>query len=355
MATNKKIFVPSEVFLYDAEGDLSKRWFVWFYDSDLRRIKLYKGINVHHEPSARYEAAYSLMEKIKKQTDHPLVDYLQKFLNYRKQVVRASTFKIYSGQINRFIQFYKGQRMTVRECSRFTDQLFEAGVKANTIVQYVSLLRSGWEWMQQRGMVQHNPWKQIEIKRTKAVAATPFQQSHINHLKATFEKEHPQMWLFIQFIYYCFIRPGELVQLKVGDVLLESNQIRIPASVAKNRKAETITIPTPFQPTIKALYTGANPNHYLIGKRVQGPGKIGYDSNSVRAFHQKILHQLGYDPKYKLYSWKHTGAIMAVKAGISLKQLQIQLRHASLDQTDQYLRAMGVNDLEDLQKRFPAL
>ena len=56
-----------------------------------------------------------------------------------------------------------------------------------------------------------------------------------------------------------------------------------------------------------------------------------------------------------LYSWKHTGAVMAVKAGIHIKQLQIQLRHHSLDQVDQYLRDLGVSDLSDLARSFPGI
>lgn len=63
----------------------------------------------------------------------------------------------------------------------------------------------------------------------------------------------------------------------------------------------------------------------------------------------------GFGKGYTLYSWKHTGAIQAVKAGIGVKELQIQLRHHSLDMVNQYLRQMGVWDLGQLQEKFPGL
>ncbi|MDW3649885.1 MAG: hypothetical protein R8P61_22625 [Bacteroidia bacterium] len=72
--------------------------------------------------------------------------------------------------------------------------------------------------------------------------------------------------------------------------------------------------------------------------------------------HQEILKNLRFDTKrHKLYSWKHTGAVSAVKAGVPIKMLQIQLRHHSLDQVNQYLRKMGVHDLGRLAEMFPGI
>jgi hypothetical protein len=44
-----------------------------------------------------------------------------------------------------------------------------------------------------------------------------------------------------------------------------------------------------------------------------------------------------------------------VKAGIGLKDLQMQMRHHSLDQLNEYLREMGVLESVTLKKNFPAL
>ena len=52
--------------------------------------------------------------------------------------------------------------------------------------------------------------------------------------------------------------------------------------------------------------------------------------------HCAILKLLNFGKGYQMYSWKHTGAVAAVKAGIGVKELQIQLRHHSLDETDKY-------------------
>jgi integrase len=79
--------------------------------------------------------------------------------------------------------------------------------------------------------------------------------------------------------------------------------------------------------------------------------KIG--RNTLGERFREVLNGLGYGRDYQLYSWKHTGAIACVKAGISLKELQLQLRHHSLDMVDRYLRQLGVADLAQLKANFP--
>ena len=46
------------------------------------------------------------------------------------------------------------------------------------------------------------------------------------------------------------------------------------------------------------------------------------------------------DAKYSLYSLKHSGNIQAYKSGWSIAQLQLQNRHSSEEQTENYLREM---------------
>ncbi len=98
---------------------------------------------------------------------------------------------------------------------------------------------------------------------------------------------------------------------------------------------------------------GRNPNEYVFrGSKHMKP----MEENTMEHRHRTLLQELNFDTdRYKVYSWKHTGAVMAVKAGVHVKQLQIQLRHHSLDQVDEYLRQLGVSDLGDLRANFPSI
>lgn len=101
------------------------------------------------------------------------------------------------------------------------------------------------------------------------------------------------------------------------------------------------------------LRTIADLEHF----RAWPPGQTLFPvaENNMYNRHKRILRALGFGKGYCLYSWKHTGAIQAVKNGVGVKELQIQLRHHSLDQVNEYLRQMGVWDLKNLQANFPAI
>ncbi|BDS13105.1 hypothetical protein [Aureispira anguillae] len=77
-----------------------------------------------------------------------------------------------------------------------------------------------------------------------------------------------------------------------------------------------------FFPIVERKVRGRNPNHYLFpGVNEQTPTGM----NTYGRQHRLLLQKLGFDTdRYKMYSWKYTGTVAAVRAGINLKDLQIQ-------------------------------
>ena len=58
---------------------------------------------------------------------------------------------------------------------------------------------------------------------------------------------------------------------------------------------------------------------------------------------RKLIKALNLGKDYTLYSWKHSGVVVAYKAGIDIKTIQSQCRHKSLEQTDIYLKSLGLS------------
>lgn len=93
-------------------------------------------------------------------------------------------------------------------------------------------------------------------------------------------------------------------------------------------------------------------NFYVFGYDLMpGDKPVGknYYMNLFRLF--KKAHDI---PKeYSIYSFKHTGAIMAVNAGVPVKDIQMQMRHHSLDITDKYLSQMMAVDSDAIRNKMP--
>ena len=65
---------------------------------------------------------------------------------------------------------------------------------------------------------------------------------------------------------------------------------------------------------------------------------------------QKLIPELNLSEEYTLYSWKHSGVVSAYNAGVDIKTIQRQCRHSSLEQTDVYLKSLGLGVSQAMNK-----
>ena len=158
------------------------------------------------------------------------------------------------------------------------------------------------------------------------------------------------LWIACLLQYYCFIRPNELRQLKVEFVNLHATYIEIPGLVSKNRKTQRVAIPNGLLSELNFLMQ-CEPEHFIFG----GPGPESPGRDYLSKAHRRVLKALNIKGRYGFYSWKHTGAVKAYKAGINMKDLQLQLRHHSLDMVNEYLKNLGVMDSDRIKNQFPAI
>jgi integrase len=347
MTKRKKTLSP-EFKIYKAGGDLTKKWFVYYYEGS-KRIRKYEGINEFHTPSGREAAAKKLIKKLKQ--DHfrkvsRVEEVIWDYIEANTSRWKPKTIQQYKSSANVLLEFLGGRVPTEQLISDFLEKIKieKHPTTYNRYLFYTKRLmdEAGYAFLLEG----------FSSLKTNKTPARYFQKYQATKLLTTIDEKDPELGLFIRYIYYCFIRPNELRQLTVGDILLEEMEIRIPGTISKNRKTQYIVIPAAFQNQLKSLYHKP-PGVLLFSSKNNDTKPVGKSVMYRR--HQKFLKLLNFGVGYTLYSWKHTGAVAAAKAGISIKELQLQLRHHSLDETDKYLRQMGVKDLSQLSSKFPGI
>jgi integrase len=188
----------------------------------------------------------------------------------------------------------------------------------------------------------------IAHKRSIRTPKRYFQSHQMSNLCTEIMHDDEDLWLFIQLMFYCFLRPGEIRQIKISDIEFDDWVIYVRGDVAKNDKTKAVSIPDQFIPELRKLM-GRKPNEFIF-PGVRGP-MLGRNTMYQRFRNRLKDHEYG--DEYSLYSVRHTGAVAAAKAGASMKELQIQFRHHSLAQTDEYLRQLGIEDVVNLRKIHP--
>ena len=210
------------------------------------------------------------------------------------------------------------------------------------------MLRSFFTELVNREIIQVNPFSNIKEKKTDAKmrrSLSEFEQKVI--VKEIFERDKLLM-LAVLMIYHCFIRPTELRRLRFKHFDLQKSTINMPGQITKNRDASIVTIPKvmtgflfeygfhKFHPNLLVFGAGGVPDHHT---------PIGEHTLNNR--HQAILRELKRRNELQdiagisLYSWKDTGAMDMLSAGLSIVDLKNQIRHKNLQDTQLYLKALS--------------
>ena len=105
----------------------------------------------------------------------------------------------------------------------------------------------------------------------------------------------------------------------------------------------------------KFLLRNYNPLLYIFyinnSPGIQCPGEKWFYKK-----HQQMLEKLELNNRnYSQYSWKDTGVIALYRATKDIKLIQRMCRHGSLEQTDKYLKSLGLFLTDELLSSFPTL
>ena len=350
--------------LYPKDYDLSKRWFVYYYETNellptKKRIKLYDKINNFETVEERLLCANTLIEKLSTnglQQKKVKVCPLLSTLNERKHILRKKSYEINISNIKVFLTFLGTKNallVNTEDVKEFITYLANKPLHINTINSYIIRLRCLYTILLEKELIAKNPFATIKVAKAASESKMYYTPNQQKKLKDYFIANDPQMWLGIQLLFYCFIRPNEMRQLQVRDIDLDNYRIRIRGSISKNKKTEIVVIPLHFRESLLFL-RNESPDNYLFGSNGKTSTTM-LSTNNLNTRHRKGLKKLEIIGNYSFYSWKHSGVVGCVKAGIHMKELQMQLRHHSLDMVNEYLKDLGLVDCEGISNNFPSI
>jgi len=377
--------------LFDCKGDLTKNWFVEYAYRNpntlkLERFRISENINDFNTADERIAAANKIItvysRKLKsgfnpfindqwvydslsyesamikkRKVDFTIEGYLNEAYQFIEKSLKDKTQRKYLGQLRQFCFWLSDKKydnmhideFSVNHCTEFLNQ-FKSPTTRN---DYKANMSRFWKLIIQFKKAKENPWDVIKKIPEYREGKLPFNKRQIEILKNEFYSNHPHLWLFCMFQYYCFIRPGELRLLKVEHVDIANQVITIPADISKNKKKQTVWIPDVFLEHVQFL-ENEHPEFFIFSKSYK-PGMVPVSRDFYNKLHKKVLSDFGFGRRYALYSWKHTGAKALATSGANIKELQMQLRHSDLETTDIYLKSLGIIEFSKIKTSFPEI
>jgi integrase len=386
--------------LYDGSGNTAVRWYVYYTafnpaTQKRQRVKVYEGLNGPSVTERRLAAEKLIAQILHKLQSgwNPFVDdenYIYAIVDAPDRVqpklqllktgigalfndiyqsklshLRKKSEGTYKSVIRNFIIWLEKNKVDAMPIQRFSSEkandflshlIDEKRLSPTSRNKHLATLRTFFEDLLNKRKLTENPFSKIAKLKEFRQGKLAFKSFQVKILKDLFLEEAPQLWLFCQFQFYCFIRPGELRALKIENIDFGNCTILIPGTISKNKKSQHVVIPEAFY---KVLVTDLNlhkwPDDYYVFSLNGFPGTEQIKRDQMNKLHARLIKEKGFDKRYSLYSWKHTGNVMAAMSGINIKELQIQNRHSDLATFDIYMKSYGVHDLHQIREKFPAI
>lgn len=363
--------------LNDAGGDINKQWYVYYSyrhpeTNQYCRFKQLISFKLRTK-TARHARASEIIKQINDKLlsgfnpfihdfrkTFTLRDALIYFLDVKTNILRSRSVATYRNNSTTFLAFLEHKKLDTIPITNFThaqaihflDWTSSERKTANrTINNYRVFLITFFNFLIEREIIEKNPFNKIKKIPEEEAEIIAFTQEELDIVRNNLPRDNYRLYLCTQLIFYCFIRPAELMRLRYKDIDLKNKQIYIHAKINKNKKEQSVQIPNQLYPLlVNLLSTYRNHDHLLFTRHLQ-PGTKQAAPTRMAEYWRQWANR--YNIKKNIYHFKHTGAGLAIDAGINPRDLQLHLRHSDLRQTQIYLDKFRKHPSTQLRNQFP--
>jgi len=375
---NKGLYTKPQI--YDAGGDTSKRWYVYFSylnpktNKMERQTPLYYGMNRHKDASVRRAAAKQLRDMVEDVLKNGYSPYEEGYteekvitiekaielgLENAQAIMKETSFKDHRYRLLNFQKWlyengFKGRVFSVitkRTVLNFLNSVLQrtSPKNRNNFRASLSIL---FTFLEENEYITDNFVSKIPVLKAKPERNKTYTQNQEDTIFNYIEQNDPLLLRFIKFISYNFLRPIEVCRLQVKDIDLEGKRLMVEA---KNQARKTKIIPEILLSELLYL-KGANPNHFLFAPEGLGPwdtsemNKRDYWSKRFK----KVKEHFSLGEDYGLYSFRHT---FITKLYRKLREqyppfetksrLMLITGHTTITALDKYLRDIDAELPED--------
>lgn len=354
--------------LYSFSGDLTRSWYIYYSVENpatgkLVRYKLKGDLNKASGLRERRKVASEMIDEINellrsgwnpyvsRELKHrTLEEVIADFLELKKASLRPRSWQSYKYCSSGFLKWIEKTHqpviypkdVTVSIARGWVDSMVKSGKAGKSVNISKEMVKTLFRMMVEREIIDKNPFDRIPPQPQDQGKNRAFTREEMeliwSHLNTP---ERYGQYMFTRLIYFCYIRPIEIIRLRRSNIDLHKNIITISGDQSKNRKTQSIVIPDAFTGELSLFLKGADPGDFIMGTKFR-PGKRPMSRNIVSLRINQVLDELGFDSDYTLYSFKHSGVVAAYQAGIDLYSISRQLRHHSLVITQIYLKSLGL-------------
>lgn len=347
------------------------RWFVDFSAYDpacglMRRKRYYITDNL--SISAKKHRAAEIMEVLTKQLCqgwNPWLtndesrgfvlfeNCLERYSEYVDRMDRKRTRQSYSSKVNILKDFIAVQtnpikyayQFDVTFCTDFIDWIFlDRESSPRTRNNYRGWLYSLAEFLIARKHIKTNPVEHIRVMPEHEKFRKDLSPQMLKQMATHLNKVDKPFYLACLMQYYTLIRPGEMSNLKIGDISIKRQSVFVSKEFSKNHKDAEVGLNKIVIKLMLDLGIFNYPNDfYLFGSKFK-PSKEKYGAYQFNIRWKAMRKALNWDDCYQFYSLKDSG-IRDLANAQGVVVARDQARHSDISTTNKYIQKHGVQQV----------
>ncbi len=369
--------------LYDADGNLEVSWYFNFYFRNpttgiMERLKPTFNINRIPDKMTRYAYAKKVIKLINEKLSKgeinpftqpltaigntiPLTTAVENAHNAHIKGMSPETKKSYKTHLNRFNEFLELHKLEKKTPDKFLfDQAqdFQLFLQEDkelinaTVNNNIGLLRQYFDYLRKKRLIIVNPFLDITaLPERRSFKYVPYNEEEKVLISDCLTKQSPMLYLFSQIIYSCFCRPKEICALTRSDIDFKTGHIIVKHSTIKNKRTSHRQIFTPLKNLFLEMNIDRLPMKSILFEEICGDNpRLELRRKKVTSLWTELIQE-GLGIQNTMYTLKHTGNCdyIMMNPAYDILWLQQQNGHATLEQTQTYIRDLPIRRLQESQ------
>lgn len=270
----------------------------------------------------------------------------RKYLRYLKleRNYTANTVEAYRNDLAHLERYMKREGLTPETVRRehlehFAATLHEHGIGPSSQARILSGVRSFFKYLQMEGYISDDPSELLEWPHLGEHLPEVLTTEEIDRMEAAIDLSKPEGQrnkAIIEVLFSCGLRVSELTALKLSDLFMSDNFVRVKG---KGRKERLVPISAKAVKELKLWFIDRNRMNIK-------PGEEDFVFLNRRGAHltrtmilimiKRCAEAAGIEKTVSPHTLRHSFATALLKGGADLRAIQMMLGHESISTTEIY-------------------
>ena len=274
------------------------------------------------------------------------VDIIKKYNQYLKleKGLSLNTLEAYNADITKLLVFLEGENIellntTPEDLEQFIAGLHDIGITARSQARIMSGIKSLFGFLMLEKILEKLPSEPIDNPKIGFKIPEVLSLQEIDSIIAAVDlskKEGQRNRALLETLYSCGLRVSELITLKLSDLYLDDEFIRVEG---KGQKQRLVPI---SKKAIKEIQFYMADRHLVTAKKGHEDflflSRRGTHLSRIMIFHiiKELADKVGIIKIISPHTFRHSFATHLLEGGANLRAIQMMLGHESITTTEIY-------------------